>query len=140
LVGYRWYDAKNQAPLFPFGFGLSYTTFKYSALNLSGAGANRSVRVMITNTGSRSGAEVAQLYVRFPEAAGEPPRQLKGFEKVFLKPGESKSVKFVLDRNTLSAWNTEMGRWQTYGGKYMVEIGSSSRDIRAKASFTLAGP
>jgi beta-glucosidase len=140
LVGYRWYDAKNQPPLFPFGFGLSYTTFKYSKLRLSGAGTNRSVSVTITNTGSRNGAEVAQLYVGFPEAAGEPPRQLKGFEKVFLKPGQSKSVTFTLDRGALSAWNAVTGYWQTYDGEYTVGVGSSSRDIRAKASFIRTGP
>lgn len=140
LVGYRWYDAQNQTPLFPFGFGLSYTTFQYRALQVSGAGANRSVSVTIANTGSRSGAEVAQLYLGFPKEAGEPPRQLKGFQKVLLNPGESKRVKFTLDRGALSAWNPATGEWQTYRGNYTVEVGSSSRDIRAKASFTLAGP
>lgn len=140
LVGYRWYEAKDQEPLFPFGFGLSYTTFKYGELQLSGAGTNRSVSVTITNAGTRSGAEVAQLYVGFPKEADEPPSQLKGFEKVFLKPGESKTVKFQLDRDVLSAWNAVTGQWQTYGGKYTVGIGGSSRDLRAKASFTLGKP
>ena len=140
LVGYRWYDAEHETPLFPFGFGLSYTTFKYSGFSLSGVGANRSVRIEITNAGARAGAEVAQLYLGFPEEAGEPPRQLKGFEKVFLKPDESRSVTFTLDRQALSAWSADAGEWQAYGGKYIVEVGSSSRDIRAKASFTLAGP
>ncbi len=137
LVGYRWYDAEHQTPLFPFGFGLSYTTFKYTKFHLSATGAKCSVSITITNTGSRSGAEVVQLYLQFPPEADEPPRQLKGFEKVELKPGESKSVHFTLNRDALSAWDATVRQWHTYDGTYAVEIGSSSRGIRARGSFLL---
>ena len=90
LVGYRWYDAKNQEPLFPFGFGLSYTTFRYSDLQVDhAAGQSVTVKARITNAGKREGAEVVQLYLGSPAAAEEPSKQLKGFEKVMLKPGVS---------------------------------------------------
>lgn len=138
LVGYRWYDAKDQKPLFPFGFGLSYTTFRYTDLHVSATGSTHSVSVHVANTGSRPGAEVVQLYVEFPAAAAEPPRQLKGFEKILLKPGENKLVTFSLDQNALSAWDELSHRWRVYDGTYSVDVGSSSRDIRAKGEFTLA--
>ncbi|MGA9883292.1 MAG: glycoside hydrolase family 3 C-terminal domain-containing protein [Candidatus Acidiferrales bacterium] len=138
LVGYRWYDAKNQTPLFPFGFGLSYTRFKFSNFHLAGKGSTRSATIKVTNTGSRLGAEVVQLYVQFPPAADEPPQQLKGFQKLRLKSGESKSVTFDLDQSSFSAWDQAMNQWRTYGGAYTVEIGSSSRDIRAKGSFVVS--
>ena len=92
LVGYRWYDAKGQEPLFPFGFGLSYTTFKYSDLQVSKAGDETTVKVKVTNSGKVAGAEIVQLYIGCPAAAEEPPKQLRGFDKVQLKPGESKTV------------------------------------------------
>jgi len=139
LVGYRWYDAKKQTPLFPFGFGLSYTTFKYADLKISGeVGGKREVSVRVTNTGTREGAEVVQLYLGAPAAAGEPPRQLKGFEKVWLKPGESKMVSMTLDRGSVSHWDDEEGRgWKVAPGVYGVDVGASSRDIRLKGRFTV---
>jgi beta-glucosidase len=138
LVGYRFYDAKNQQPLFPFGHGLSYTTFGYSGLLIEGIGQQRTVKVRVTNTGTLAGAEVLQLYLGFPPEAGEPPRQLKGFEKVSLKPGESKVVSMVLDKDAMSAWETATHQWRMYPGTYAVNVGSSSRDIRLKGSFVLA--
>ena len=86
LVGYRWYDAKAETPLFPFGYGLSYTTFELGSLEIVGAGERRVVQVRVKNTGRRAGAEVVQVYVAFPEAAREPPRQLKGFDAAYI-PG-----------------------------------------------------
>jgi len=138
LVGYRWYDAKKQTPLFPFGFGLSYTTFKYADLKISGeVGGKREVSVRVTNTGAREGAEVVQLYLGAPAAAGEPPHQLKGFEKVWLKPGESKTVSMTLDHGSLAHWD-EAGRgWKVAPGVYGVDVGASSRDIRLKGTFTV---
>ena len=138
LVGYRWYDAKNQTPLFPFGHGLSYTTFRYSDLKIErGAGDRATVRVKITNSGARAGAEVVELYVGDPAAAAEPPKQLKGFEKVMLQPGESKVVSMPLDRDKLSVWDEGTHGWKVVPGAYTVNVGSSSRDIRVKGSFTV---
>ena len=133
LVGYRWYDAKNQTPLFPFGHGLSYTTFKYSELKV----AKDTVSVKITNSGKREGAEVVQLYVGAPAAAGEPPKQLKGFEKVWLKPGESKVVSMPLKPESLAVWDEASHAWKVVPGVYAVNVGSSSRDIRLKGTLTV---
>ena len=129
LVGYRWYDAKNQKPLFPFGFGLSYTTFKYDAIALEQQGEKIQVNTRITNSGAREGAEVVQLYVGFPEAAAEPPKQLRGFGKVRLKPGESKVVTMMLNRESFEAWDAESREWKVFPGTYSLMVGSSSRDI-----------
>jgi beta-glucosidase len=137
LVGYRWYDAYSQQPLFPFGFGLSYTTFKYDELQVRGGADGATVTVRLTNTGRRAGAEIAQMYVGFPAAAQEPPRQLKGFEKVSLKPGESRTVSFSLDRDALSAWDESIHGWKEHAGAYTVEVGRSSRDLALKGTFTI---
>ena len=138
LVGYRWYDAKNQTPLFPFGYGLSYTTFKYSDLKIEhGADGRQTVSVKVTNSGKREGAEVVELYVGDPAAAGEPPKQLKGFEKLFLKPGESKTATMALNRDSLSVWDGTTHGWKLVPGAYTVNVGSSSRDIHLKGSFTI---
>jgi beta-glucosidase len=138
LVGYRWYDAKNQDPLFPFGFGLSYTTFSYEDLEVERNGVIKSaVKVRITNTGTRKGAEVVQLYLGFPAAAEEPPRQLKGFEKILLEPGESKIVTFKLDMHSMAVWDTGRHSWVVHPGVYSVMVGSGSRDIRLKGSFEI---
>jgi len=139
LVGYRWYDAKSQEPLFPFGFGLSYTTFRYSDLQVTHpTGAQATVKVRIANTGKKEGAEVAQLYLGFPAVAEEPPKQLRGFDKVRLKPGESKVVTMELDKESLGAWDSDSHQFRIYPGTYSVMVGASSRDIRLKGSFTIA--
>jgi beta-glucosidase len=140
LVGYRWYDAKNQGPLFPFGFGLSYTSFRHSNLqvqNADGRGTDVAISARITNTGKREGSEVVQLYLGSPAESEEPPKQLKGFEKIRLKPGESKVVTLKLDKNSLAAWDADSRCWKVYPGTYSVMVGSSSRDIRLKGSFTI---
>jgi beta-glucosidase len=138
LVGYRWFDAKNQTPLFPFGHGLSYTTFKYSDLKVErGAGDQTTVRLKVANTGARAGAEVVQLYLGYPAAAAEPPQQLKGFEKVWLKPGEAKTVTIALNPASLAVWDENTHAWKTVPGSYTVAVGSSSRDIRLKSSFAV---
>jgi beta-glucosidase len=133
LVGYRWYDAKNEKPLFPFGHGLSYTTFRYSALRAT----RDAVQVRVTNTGRRAGTEVAQLYLGMPASAGEPPNQLKGFQRVRLSPGRSATVTFRLGTRALSVWDG--GRWRVPAGTYRVTVGGSSRDIHATAHFTVGG-
>jgi beta-glucosidase len=138
LVGYRWYDARNQEPLFPFGHGLSYTAFQYSDLQVSHSGGNRiAVNVRIANTGTREGAEVVQLYLGSPAEAEEPPRQLKGFEKIRLEPGESRLVAMELDESSLATWDTEIHDWRVYPGMYSIMVGSSSRDIRLKDTFSI---
>lgn len=144
-VGYRWYDTHRQTPLFPFGYGLSYTTFRYSNLQVSppgaaaqggtGGGHGVTVHVRVTNTGQRAGADVVELYLGMPAATGEPPRQLKGFAKVNLAPGASTDVSFTLDSAALSYWDTGSGGWVTAPGAYQVMVGDSARDIRASAAF-----
>ena len=132
-VGYRWYAAHGQQPLFPFGYGLSYTTFRYSDLRvLPAPGGRVTVRVRITNTGRRSGDEVAQLYVGDPASAQEPPEQLKGFQKVSLAPGQSTQVTFQLTQAELAVWNSG---WTVQPGQYRVMVGGSATDIREAGTF-----
>ncbi|MBN1411109.1 MAG: glycoside hydrolase family 3 C-terminal domain-containing protein [Spirochaetales bacterium] len=131
LIGYRGFDSRNTAPLFPFGHGLSYTTFGYSDLQCS----STSVTFMLTNTGIRDGAEVAQLYLGFPESAGEPPRQLKGFKRIFLNAGKSQAIDIPLTDNELSIWDIQKKKWAVPEGTFKVYVGSSSRDIRLTGSF-----
>ena len=97
----------------------------------------RTVAVQVTNTGKVAGAEVVQLYLAFPTAAGEPPQQLKGFEKVMLAPGASKTVEFALSARDLSIYSEASAGWQRVSGEFGVRVGSSSRDIRAKTTFTV---
>ncbi|GGA56541.1 glycosyl hydrolase [Edaphobacter acidisoli] len=140
-VGYRAYAANNVTPLFPFGFGLSYTTFRFSDLKtstLSGA-ANAIVSFKVTNTGKRSGAEVAQLYLGFPPIAegNEPPIQLKGFRKVMLNPGESKTVELKLDARSFSYWSEKTHGWQIPQGEFQVMVGDSSAETPLKGTIKL---
>ena len=127
-VGYRWYQAKNIAPLFQFGFGLSYTSFSFSNLAVSALGANgtATVTATVTNTGSRAGADVAQLYVGDPATTGEPPEQLKGFQRVSLQPGASSTVSFPVSLHDLAYWNTASNGWTTPTGSYRIMVGDSS--------------
>jgi beta-glucosidase len=138
-VGYRWYDAQGQDPLFPFGYGLSYTRFAFSHLKVSrpGRDGRATVSVNVRNTGSRAGAEVAQVYVTDPPSAGEPPRQLRGFAKVALRPGQTKRVRVALDPRTFSIWDTAAQRWTTVGGRYTVSVGDSSRDLPVSATVSV---
>ncbi|WP_067495387.1 glycoside hydrolase family 3 C-terminal domain-containing protein [Actinoplanes sp. TFC3] len=130
-VGYRWYDARGIEPLFPFGYGLSYTTFAYSDLRVSG----REVSYTITNTGQRAGDEVAQVYVQQPASTGEPPRNLRGFARVSLKPGESRRVTTVLDERSFQHW---AGAWVSTKGTHTVLVGSSSRTLPLSAQVTVS--
>jgi beta-glucosidase len=139
FVGYRFYDAIGQTPLFPFGFGLSYTSFRYSDLQVEhAAGEQATVRFKVTNTGAREGAEVAQLYLGFPAAAEEPPKQLRGFEKVRLKRGESKIVSMPLDHDSFAVWDRDSGGWKVFPGAYTAMVGGSSRDIALRGTLTIA--
>lgn len=142
-VGYRWYDAHGVKPLFPFGHGLSYTSFKFSDLAVSPGSTTSLGRVQVgatvTNTGKRSGAEVAQLYVGFPGAAGEPPKQLKGFAKVNLAPGESTRVHFTLDAKDLATWDDQADTWSTADGTYRIMVGDSSASLPLTGSLQVDG-
>jgi len=133
-VGYRYYDAHDLEPAFPFGHGLSYTSFTYSDLEAS----QRGVRFTLTNSGARDGVEVPQLYLGFPDSAGEPPRQLKGFRSVRLTRGQSKQVNLPLDDRAVSIWDTNAGAWAVQLGTFKVFVGSSSRDARLTGSFEVS--
>ena len=138
LVGYRYYDANGLAPAFPFGHGLSYTAFSYADLAIEAGG--RAITFTLTNEGARAGAEVAQLYLEFPAAAGEPPRVLKRFVKsATLAPGESQAIVFeALDPGfDLAIWDEHTHGWRGVKGEFGVLIGSSSRDIRLKGRFVI---
>ena len=139
-VGYRWYTAKDIAPLFPFGYGLSYTSFAYRDLRVSPV-PNRdgtvTVTVDVTNTGSRAGADVAQVYLTDPAAAGEPPVQLKGFQRVQLAPGQTRRVSFTLDRSAFQIWNSTAQRWSTVDGQFTVRAGDSSANLPLHATVTV---
>ena len=138
-VGYRWYDSHNITPLFPFGFGLSYTTFRYANLTVGAPDATGAVPVAfdVTNTGSRAGAEVPQVYVGQPASAGEPPKNLRGFAKVSLSPGQTQRVTVTLDARSFQAWTN--GAWNRSAGSYQIMVGASSRDIRLTGSTSLGG-
>jgi beta-glucosidase len=136
-VGYKWYDAEGKEPLFPFGHGLSYTTFAFSDLKTT-PGRQVKVSFNIKNTGQRAGAEVAQVYVRLPEAAGEPFKRLVAWEKVQLAPGETKKVTLTLDPLYLSIFNTDKDSWELPAGDYKVLVGKSSRETPLSGSFLVS--
>ena len=145
LVGYRWYDTRDLDVAYPFGHGLSYTTFAYGSLTASvdespDGTATVHVTVPVTNTGSRPGAEVVQLYVADPQAAVlRPTRELRAFRKVVLQPGETVQVELELGARDLSYWHPALNRWVVEGGEFLLEVGSSSRDLRARTSVRVAG-
>ena len=135
-VGYRYYDTKNIEPQFPFGFGLSYTKFEYSDLRIlpKGNDGTWTVSAQVSNTGARAGAEVVELYVHDGHAKiDRPAHELKGFKRVELQSGETKTVKFALNRPALSYWDSKSKDWQIDPGTFEVQIGASSRDIRLRA-------
>ena len=142
FTGYRHFDAKGVEPRFPFGFGLSYTTFKYgdaklSSPTLSGDGAV-TVTVPVTNTGTRAGTEVVQLYMHEAKpAVPRPPQELKGFQKLFLKRGETQDATFTVNRADLSFWDVASHGWKANPGTFELRLGSSSRDIRTTATVVL---
>ncbi|SDO70941.1 beta-glucosidase [Nakamurella panacisegetis] len=138
-VGYRWYDAHNVTPLFPFGFGLSYTSFGFSdiAVGSPAADGSRKVTATVTNTGTSTGSEVAQLYLSYPTAAGEPPKTLKGFQRVTLAAGDSTPVTFTLTQSDLQIWDSTAHNWTITPGDYQIHVGDSSRDLPLTAGFTL---
>lgn len=148
FVGYRWYDCRKIPVLFPFGHGLSYTTFEYSNIRLNSSKIKDSdglkVYATIKNTGSCAGKEIVQLYVADKTGVEiRPEKELKGFEKVYLEPGEQKEVEFVLDQRSFAYWNTDRNCWYAPSGEYEILIGASSQDIRLSATLdvtTTSGP
>lgn len=140
-IGYRAYTANNVTPLFPFGFGLSYTQFSFDqlAVKQKPGSADATVSFRVTNTGQRNGAEVAQLYLGFPPIAegNEPPMQLKGFHKVMLKPGESKTVALHLDARSFSYWSEQSHSWQVAPGAFTIMVGDSVANTPLKTTLTI---
>ena len=133
MVGYKWYDAKQKQPLFPFGFGLSYTTYSYSDLKVSPA----QITFAVKNLGHRAGAEIAEVYATLPQAAGEPFKRLVAFQKISLEPGESKSVTLDLNPHYLSIFNEDKNGWELVPGEYAVQVGGSSRDLPLQGTFRI---
>ncbi len=139
FIGYRYYDKRKMNVLFPFGHGLSYTEFTYSDLHIEN-GEKITVSCKVRNSGTRSGAEVIQLYVGDPSSAViRPVRELKGFEKICLEPGEEREVKFTLDKKSFAYYEVKIHDWFTGNGEYTIEIGSSSRDIRLEGKVQIDG-
>jgi len=134
-VGYKWFDAEKKEPLFPFGFGLSYTTFAYSGLTAS----DETVTFTVKNIGKQAGAEIAQVYAGLPASANEPPRRLVAWTKVQLGPGEAKSVTVKIEPLFLSVFDAEKDRWELLPGEYQFFVGGSSRSTPLTASIQIAG-
>lgn len=138
FIGYRWYSSKNIPVQYPFGHGLSYTTFDVSDVSVKRAGDGFKVSAAVKNTGSVPGAEVVQLYVSDVESSVERPvKELKGFEKVYLQPGESRKVQFTLDRRALSFFDADSHAWVAEPGEFRALVGTSSEDIREEVPFRL---
>ena len=136
FIGYRYYQKAGKKVRFPFGYGLSYTSFAYENLAADASGATLTIR----NTGKHAGAEVVQLYVRKPDSKlPMPVQELKGFAKVCLQPGESREVCIALDDKAFRCWNVKTSRWEIEGGAYEIRVGASSEDIRLTAAVTVAG-
>lgn len=140
-IGYRWYDKKKIEPQFPFGYGLSYTTFNYSDIKSSSAIIKNdkpiTISVTIKNTGKVAGAEIAQLYIHpIENKTDRPVKELKGFKRIFLKPNESKTVTIPLNAHDLAYWSDKDHEWKTDAGKYMIEVGTSSKDILQQITVT----
>jgi beta-glucosidase len=148
-IGYRWYQAQNIAPMYPFGFGLSYTTFAISRISVSPSVMDGdsienqpiTVTAQVINTGARYGAEVVQVYLGLPSFLGEPPMRLVGFQKVWLNPGQQAPVTIAIDpaatNQPLSYWSTEAQGWCTQAGEYSVYVGNSSTNILSTSTITI---
>jgi beta-glucosidase len=159
-IDYKYFHQQNKTVEYEFGFGLSYTTFAYGsnlsithstvalsstyATGMRSAGGREdlwdtvaTLSTSLTNTGARSGAEVAQLYVEFPATANEPVRQLRGFKKVMVQPGETEKVSFELRRRDLSVWDVMKQEWKVERREYKMHVGASSRDLRVVGTMTV---
>jgi beta-glucosidase len=136
-VGYKWYDAEKRDVLFPFGFGLSYTTYAYAGLTVSKTAEGLSVSFTVKNTGSRAGTEIAQVYTSFPDAAGEPPKRLIGWTRIELVPGEAKQVTVPVKQDHLTVYDEPSDYWKQVPGSYTILVGGSSKDLPLKQAVTL---
>jgi beta-glucosidase len=137
-VGYKWYDAENKPVLFPFGFGLSYTSFQYANLEVSRQGADgASVRLTVRNTGDRRGSETAEIYATLPASAGEPPKRLVGWSRITLDPGQQATVQIAIDAKELSIFDEQANRWKLVPGRYVLLTGGSSRELPLSAEIQL---
>jgi beta-glucosidase len=147
-VGYRWFDAQSIPPLFPFGYGLSYTTFSVSDLSVSPVSSDGkqpiSVSFSVRNTGHRRGGEVPQVYAGFPAGIGEPPKRLVAFGKVWLDPGEERRVTFTIDpqgsSHPLSVWDKDAQRWTVVAGDVLVSVGASSAELALRNTIAVHAP
>lgn len=135
-VGYKWYDAEKKPVLFPFGFGLSYTTYEYTDLKVT-PGDRVGVSFTVKNTGGRSGTEIAEVYAGLPNSTGEPPKRLVGWSRVKLSSGESKNVTVEIEPLFLSVFNTEHNAWQRVPGDYTFFVGGSSQSLPLKETVTV---
>ena len=134
-VGYKWYEAQNKKPLFPFGFGLSYTTFAYSGLSVDSTA--KTARFTVQNTGKRTGTEIAQVYGRLPKGSDEPYKRLAGWKRIVLAPGESQSITIVIDDRVLQTFDEEKNIWNLTKGEYQVMVGGSSDDTPLLGSLLI---
>jgi beta-glucosidase len=140
FVGYRGYEHNNTQPLYPFGYGLSYTTFSFANLTVKGSGAAATVAFDVTNTGKMAGADVAQVYVGAAKTpADEPSKQLKGFERVMLQPGETKHVTVALDGAAFSHYDVKAKAWKVGTGSWNVMVGDSSVALPLKGTVEISG-
>jgi beta-glucosidase-like glycosyl hydrolase len=139
-IGYRWYQSQNITPLYPFGYGLSYTKFSFSNLSVGAFNSNgtATVTATMTNTGSVAGADVAQLYVGDPAASDDPPEQLKGFQRATLNPGQSTTVSFPLTIHDLASWSATANAWEAQAGTYSIKVGDASNNLPLTGSTSLA--
>jgi beta-glucosidase len=141
-VGYRWYQANHVTPLFSFGYGLSYTRFRFSGLQASTtANGGMAVKVTVTNVGPVAGTDVVQTYLGYPAPAGEAPRQLRGFTRVTLAPQQSKSVLLTLAPGDLATWDTARSSWVVAAGSYQIFVGDGSdlANLPVSAMVPVAG-
>lgn len=135
-VGYKWYDVEHKPVLFPFGFGLSYTSYAYSSLSII-PGETSTVSFTVKNTGERAGTEIAEIYASLPDSAGEPPKRLIGWTRVELAPGESKRVSVRVDRDRLTVYDEVTDSWKLVSGKYLIRVGGSSQDLQLQQAVWL---
>ena len=137
-VGYKWYDAEKKLALFPFGYGLSYTSYRYSGLTVtSEKGKTITATFTLANTGSRAGAEIAEVYASLPASAQEPPKRLVGWSKVKLNPGEQRTVTVKIDPKYLSVFDVQKDGWMLVPGDYAILVGGSSLNLPLKTVVNL---
>jgi beta-glucosidase len=134
-VGYKWYDAEHKAVLYPFGFGLSYTTYSYSNFKVDAGG--QKVSFTVKNTGPRAGVEISQVYASLPEAAGEPPKRLVGWSREKLEPGESREISVEVDPQYLTVFDEQANAFKRVSGRYVFAVGGSSQDLKLTREVTL---